>query len=272
VTYSITATEYVDIDGVPLATPAWIATDLTELNDGPENRGENLVIPRRPGALFRPKVRDSKIVNIPIVIFGDRDPENNPYADPRQGLIENITRLKAALYLPSFSAARLLTYHRAAGNVEASVQTSPKLDITPIGPNTARAVLTIEIPAGVLRDTANTVITQTVDDDTTFTINVPGAGEVISVSYSIPGAANSLTVTNNTWQQTLSYPNAITTGLTVNTALLTAYDGATNVSGRVQTENTPFWLPLQPGANELRVLRPGGSSVTMTISFRAVYL
>jgi len=270
--YLVTATEYIDIDGVPMATPAWLATDLSELNDGPENRGSNLVIPRRPGAVFRAKIRDSRIVNIPIVIFGDRDAENNVHADPRQGLIENINALKAALYMPSFAAARVLTYYRAAGNVEATVQTTQKLDITPIGPTTARAILTIEIPSGVLRSVSPTVFTQTVDDDTTFTITVPGSGEVIGISYNIPGACSSLTITNNTWQQSLSYGSAITSGLALNTLSYTALDGATNVSGGITTGNTPFWLPLQPGANELRVQRPGGSSVTMSISLQAVWL
>jgi hypothetical protein len=249
-----------------------MTTDLTELLDGPENRGSNLIIPRRPGSLFRAKVRDSKTVNIPIVIFGDRDPENNIHANPRQGLIDNINALKKALYLPSYNFARVLTYYRASGNVEATCQTSPKLDITPIGPTSARAVLTIEIPSGVLRSTTNTVINQWVDDDTTFSIGVPGAGEVLGITYNIPGAANSLTVTNNTTSHAISFNAPITNGLVVNTFQYTAFDGATNVSGGIQTANTPFWIPLLPGTNELRVQRPGGASVAMSITFKAVWL
>ena len=270
--YLVTATEYITIDGVPLSTPAWTTTDLTELLDGPENRGSNLVIPRRPGAIFRAKIRDSKIVNIPIVIFGDRDAENNVHADPRQGLIDNINALKAALFMPSFPSARLLTYYRASGNVEATCQTTPKLDISPIGPTTARGVLTIEIPSGVLRSTTNTVINQSIGNDTTFNITVPGAGEVLGVTYNIPGEANSLTLTNNTTLGVLSYPAPITTGLVVNTVAYTAFDGATNVSGKIQTANTPFWLPLMPGTNQLRIQRPGSPSVSMSITFRAVWL
>jgi len=272
--YTVTATEYIEIGGVPIATPAWIATDLSELNDGPDNRGENLVVPRRPGAIFRSKVRDAKIANIPIVIFGDRDPDNNTYADPRQGLIDNINLLKKALTTPNtpLSGSRLLTYYRASGNVEASVQTSPKLDITPIGPTSARAIITIQIPSGTLRSTTNTVFTQTVDDDATFTINVPGAGDIYGITYGIPGAANSVIITNNTTGAAMTMPNPVTTGFTASTLTYAAADGATDISGKIQTTGTPFWVPLTPGNNELRVQRAGGASTTMTITFRAVWL
>ena len=272
--YVVTASEYVAIDDVPLATPAWVATDLSELNDGPENRGENLVIPRRPGSVFRPKVREERIANIPMVIFGDRDPEGNTYADSRQGLIDNINLLKKALTTPNTPNvnARLLTYYRASGNVEAGVQTTPKLDIQPVGPYSARAVVTVVIPSGILRSTSNTVINQWVDDDTTFSIGVPGSGEVFGVTYSIPGAANSVVVTNNTSGVSLTLNEPVTTGLTINTGPYTAFDGATNVSGKIVTGGTPFWLPLQAGTNELRVQRSGGASAAMSITFKAVWL
>jgi hypothetical protein len=272
--YVTTATEYIDIDGVPMATPAWIATDLSELNDGPENRGENLIIPRRPGTIFRSKIRDAKIVNIPIVIFGDRDAEGNTHADPRRGLIDNINALKKALTTPNTpnDNARLLTYHRASGDVEALVQTSPKLDISPIGPTAASAVITIEIPAGTLRSTTNTVITQSVGADTTFTINAAGAGTIFGVTYNIPGAANSVTITNNTTGAGITLGSAVTTGLVINTVAYTAFDGATNKSGVITTTGTPFWVPLEAGANELRIQRPSASTATATITFKAVWL
>ncbi len=272
--YTVTATEYIAIDGVPLSTPAWITTDLSELNDGPENRGSNLIVPRRPGAVIRRRVRDSRIVNIPIVIFGDKDAENNAYADAREGLLDNIDALKKALRMPNtaLSATRLLTYYRPTGTVEAIVQTTQKLDIEQIGPTTARGVLTIEIPAGVLRNTTDTVLTNSVGADTTINITVPGSGEVFAAVFNIPGAATSLTLTNNTSGHGLNYPHAITTGLVINSGAVTATDGATQVGGRIVTSGTPFWMPLQPGANQIRVQRPTGGTVSMTITFRAVWL
>lgn len=273
-TYAITATEYIEIDGVPIATPAWIATDLSELNDGPQNRGENLIIPRRPGAIFRSKISDAKIANIPVVIFGDKDAEGNAHADPRKGLIDNINSLKKALTTPNTpnNNARYMVYHRASGDVEAYVQTSPKLDITPIGPTSARAVISIEIPSGTLRATTNTVITQSVGTDTTFTVNAGGAGTIFGVTYSIPGAADSVTITNNTTGAAISLPAAVTTGLVINTVSFTAYDGAANKAGLITTTGTPFWVPLEAGANELRIQRPGASTATATITFKAVWL
>ena len=272
--YLVTSTEYIEIDGVPLATPAWIVTDLSELNDGPENRGSNLVVPRRPGAIIRRRVRESRIANIPIVIFGDRDAENNVHADAREGLLSNIDDLKKALRMPNTvtSASRLLKYYRPTGTVEAVVQTTQKLDIEQISPTTARAVITVEIPAGVLRDSTDTVLNATVGADTTFNIAVPGSGEVFAAVFNVPGPANSLTITNNTSGHAINYPVAITTGLVINTGAYIATDGATQVGGRIVTTGTPFWLPLQPGTNQLRVQRPSGGTVSMTITFRAVWL
>lgn len=272
--YQITATEYVAIDGVPLATPAWIATDLSELNTGAPNRGESLVIPRRPGAYFRNKVPDVKSVNIPIVVFGDKSPEGVAYADAREGLLTNLDLLKKALYNPyqPNDLARLLTYYKPNGNVEAFVQTSTELDIQPIGPTAANCVIKLDIPAGCFRATTNTTINQWVDNDETFSIGVPGTGYVYSVTYTIPGAANSVIITNNTTGASLTCSTPVTTGLTITTQIYNAVDGATNVSGSITTSGTPFWLPLAPGTNSLRVQRNGGASVAMSIVFRAIYL
>lgn len=272
--YQITATEYVAIDGVPLATPAWIATDLSELNSGASQRGESLVVPRRPGAYFRNRVPDQKSVNIPMVIFGDKSPEGVAYADPREGLLTNLDLLKKALYTPyqPNDLARLLTYYKPNGNVEAFIQSSPELEIEPIGPTTARCVIKIEIPSGTFRATSNTTINQWVDNDETFSIGVPGTGYVYSITYTIPGAANSIVLTNNTTGATLSCNTPVTNGLTITTQLFSAVDGATNVSGSITTTGTPFWLPLAPGTNSLRVQRNGGASVAMSIVFRAIYL
>jgi hypothetical protein len=273
-TYQITSTEYVTIDNVPLATPAWIATDLSELNSGSSNRGQSLVIPRRPGALFRNRINEEKVVNIPMIIFGDKSPEGATYANKREGLLTNIGLLKKALFNPyqPNDLSRTLTYYKPDGNVEAVVQTSAELNIEPIGPNTARCVIQIEIPSGTFRATTNTTINQWVDNDETFNIGVPGTAYNYNITYTIPGAANSVIITNNTTGAVLTCNTPITTGLAIYTQPFLAYDGATNVSGSITTTGTPFWLPLAPGTNQLRVQRNGGASVAMSIVFKAAYL
>ena len=182
--------------------------------------------------------------------------------------------MKKALYNPyqPNDIARLLTYYKPNGNVEAFVQTSTELDIQPIGPTAANCVIKLDIPAGCFRATANTTINQWVDNDETFSIGVPGTGYAYSVTYTIPGAANSVIITNNTTGASLTCSTPVTTGLTITTQIYNAVDGATDVSGSITTGGTPFWLPLAPGTNSLRVQRNGGASVAMSIVFRAIYL
>jgi hypothetical protein len=272
--YIITSDEYIDIDGVPLSTPAWQTLNLDELNNGVETRGQSLVIPRRPGAFVRARIIDQKIVNIPIIIYGNKAPDGTVYSDAREGLQYNLDLLKKALFNPyqPNDLTRLLTYHRTTTDLEAVCQTKPNLDIERLSPTTARGVITVEIPAGVLRDTTTTTINQWVDNDETFNIGVPGTADNYGVTFTIPGAANSLTITNNTTGASLVYNYPINTGLTIISPIFQATDGATNVSGKITTGGTPFWMPLKAGTNNLRVQRPGGASVAMTISFKAVYL
>jgi len=272
--YQVTATEYIDIDGVPLSTPAWETLNFDELNSGVETRGENLIIPRRPGAFIRPRIIDQKIVNIPIIIYGNKAPDGSTYGNAREGLQTNIDLLKAALFNPyqPNDFTRLLTYHRSTTDLEAVCQTKPNLDLERLSPTTARGIITIEIPNGVLRSTTTTTINQWVDDDETFNIGVSGTSDNYGATYNIPGAANSVIIQNLTTGASLTYNYPTTTGLQIITPIFQALDGATNVGGRITTTGTPFWLPLKAGTNQLRVQRNGGASVAMTISFKANWI
>lgn len=267
--------EYITIDNLNLDTPAWKILDLSELNDAPANRGNSILIPRRPGAIFRNKIRDSKIVNLPIIIYGDKRPDGTSYANAREGLLTNLDLLKKGLYNPyqPNDISRLLTYYRPTGNLEAEIQTSPKLNYDEISPFVARGVIEIEIASGALRSTTSSTINQWVDDDTTFNIGVDGSGEVYAVTYTIPGEANSLIINNLTTGIGLEYPDPITSsGLIINTLTYSATDNTNQVGGKIITSGSPFWLPLIPGTNQLQVLRDGGASVAMSIVYKAVYL
>ena len=58
--YVVTASEYVAIDGVPLATPAWFCDDFSDLLNGAGVRGGDLVVGSRPGQVARRRTLDAR--------------------------------------------------------------------------------------------------------------------------------------------------------------------------------------------------------------------
>lgn len=273
-TYIVTSDEYIEIDGVPLDTPAWRTTNLSELLDGAANRSSDVTIPYLPGQQPRRRVRDSREVNIELVIFGDSDPRGAAHANARQGLISNLNELKAALRPINTASAvtRTLVYHGPAGDLTTQVATSSELSLEPVGVTSMRAVVTLTVLSGALRSVTATVVTQSVGTNTTFDLDIEGSGEVLAYTLNVPGAANSITVTNNTTGHGIEVAIPLTTGFELQTASFVALDGQNMVNGSLRTVNTPLWLPLQPGTNSITIQRPGGSNTTATLTYRAVWL
>lgn len=93
--YEITAAEYLEIDGVPLATPAWTTTDMDDLWSTPAVRGADLVIPGATGV--RPFRRRWTVTDasIELTVVGDRDWEGGSYPNTAVGLALNVEHLQA---------------------------------------------------------------------------------------------------------------------------------------------------------------------------------
>ena len=153
--YSITSDEYVEINNVPLHTPAWIITDLSPLWDIPGVRGEDRIIPYAEGRDAHRRIYDALIVSLPMAIFGDFNWEGVAQADARLGLWNNIEHLKANVLDPDIVAAdpgtKLIELHAPGGTVRTGqCHVIGQLAPAPIGPGAIRAVLDVTIPLGVL--------------------------------------------------------------------------------------------------------------------------
>lgn len=115
---------YLEIDAVPLSTPAWEHTNLyVALNMG-SGRGENVVM---PGAVGRRAVRrrtDEATVTLELAIFGDKDPSGANHPNPIVGLVDNIEYLQDHLVDPPAAANSLrpAVIHHPAGTLTANVQ------------------------------------------------------------------------------------------------------------------------------------------------------
>lgn len=146
---------YLDIDGVPLSTPAWEVTNLEAVASGPDVRGEPRILPGAFGAranLLRPTVT---LISLQLYIYGDRDPEGNVQPDGHEGVIANIDRLRSTVTDPVMTGrgTRTATWHRPSPLAEltATVQVR-KLEIGDhLSPDTVPATIDLSLIGGTFR-------------------------------------------------------------------------------------------------------------------------
>ena len=150
--------EYIDIDGTPLATPAWFTSDLGNLLDSATVAGDDTIMPGTHGARANPRWRRPTQIVIPMYFCGERDRTNAPYANARTGLAANVLAFRAAVVdSPGTSTdLRTLTYHLpsatpSGGHTTMTAQIHvDQLTTTTIGPDWRAGALEINIPGGQL--------------------------------------------------------------------------------------------------------------------------
>lgn len=111
--------EYIEVNAVPFATPAWEAMDLSAFYDMAALRGEDRVISMAPGRAPVRQLLDEFTAVIPLSVSGFRDWDDNEYADPMLGLLLNIEHLKANVFAPNPSPPYtwLVRHHRRDGSI-----------------------------------------------------------------------------------------------------------------------------------------------------------
>lgn len=145
----ITATEYLEINSVPLATPAWRITDLTALNRSAEQRGTDRLLPLA-GIRSLPRHPTVTSFVLPFRVWGHMDREGTPYADPRAGLKANLAVLHSAIFDPvqTGDGTRSATWHQAGGTtVTKDVKVLPWTP-SAVSPRSQRGDLVITITTG----------------------------------------------------------------------------------------------------------------------------
>jgi hypothetical protein len=190
-----TRSEYIAIDDLPLTTAAWETEDIASIMDGPGTRGNDLSIPTRAGSIARRRTLEPRQISIPLVVNGWYDSDGGAHATAREGLLANLDELKQHLSpkYTTVAGTRTLEWISDEGTYRtAEVHVSPALDVSMVGPNAARVVITATIPGGVLRGggqtwAAATLATSTITNS--FPITVSGSGEVQDAEIYIDGPA-----------------------------------------------------------------------------------
>ena len=277
--------EYIEIDGTPLTTPAWIMNDITELYSGVSLRGQDSIVPYKQGSYARLKVIESKVVNIPMTFYGDKDLDGNATADIRTGLRDNIDAFKELVVGQTYSGdntgQRDLVVQLPDGSTRSSkISVQPDLQLTQVGVGVAKGVLTFTLMDGVLYDETPTIITTTFAADGNITVTNNGSTITYFSGIFTSGLnCTGLRVTNTTypddpfWEidlagNTLGYTSIGTSfvdNLGYNVYKIDA--GGVGIDQYVTTSNVIYWIPLLPGANVLSFDFFGGSPFPTTVQF-----
>lgn len=96
--YLINFDHHLEIDGVPLSTPAWEHTNIGVLYSSAQVRGENRVLPGAAGRRGLPWRSDETMRTLTLAIFGNRTWDGTINADPVAGLWANVAHLQAFVF------------------------------------------------------------------------------------------------------------------------------------------------------------------------------
>lgn len=152
---TVTQNTWVEINGVDLATPAWLVTDLSDLLTTAPPRGSNEPMPGADGRRFFPRYRDEVKVSLPMSIFGDFDEDGSPTADPVQGVIDHVEYLRESLGEYDTALVPLIWHLPSGSTYTADVQVLGLFEFRDAGPGHLRCALDIVVPAGRLTEVAS---------------------------------------------------------------------------------------------------------------------
>jgi hypothetical protein len=149
--FTVTAPEWLDIDGVPFSTPAWQSDQLDDLMSTPEVRGEDILVPYGDGV--RPQQRRPTVTQatVTLQIVGDTAPDGSPQSSQRDGLRRNIEALSwlAGSQGRAADGTRLASLHLVGATRTGRVHVL-RMRFARTGPNYATGQVELSIPAGAL--------------------------------------------------------------------------------------------------------------------------
>lgn len=150
--YQIVFTHHLEIDGVPLSTPAWEHLDIHTLYSAPDRRGENRVMPGANGRRALPWRHDETMRTITLAIFGDKSWDGSLNADAVAGLWANVAHLQSFVFANPLNAGstREATIKRdGQTDLTATIQVRGfEIDDEPYSPSAIGASVDIALMSG----------------------------------------------------------------------------------------------------------------------------
>jgi hypothetical protein len=140
-----------EINGVPLHTPAWTVIDVTRLWMGADIRGQDRILPTTPGVIpYRRRMTVTRY-SLPMVIIGHVDMSGTPNTDIWEGLEYNIDFLRAWIVDPTNAGDGTLpaSLTMPSGLVRTADVHVLGLNLGIVSRARMRATLEISLPQGV---------------------------------------------------------------------------------------------------------------------------
>lgn len=146
--YTITRTNYLEVNSVPLSTPAWYVHNLEPALLSRTLRGSDLVLPGAPGRRRRRRRIDEHIAQLEMTIRGKLKWDGTVYSDVTTGFVTNCEQLLANLGFANATAVTA-TWHRRDSSTKTASVDIVGFTIADLGTfRDGKAVLELAIPAG----------------------------------------------------------------------------------------------------------------------------
>lgn len=275
-----TTSEYWDVDGVPLNSYCWnIKTYGGSRQSLPNLRGENKLVPMRPGRRFMPKIADSKVITMAMWVAGV-DPNTDRPSTYNQIVQwnDNWDMLRRMLWTPGKEVALTKRWWRNAASpelVQATAAAQIAGNVEPTMTGRSRADFAIDF---LLADPFfyAAEIPVTIPTNIPFNVTNPGDSQAGHEAFTIEFSGDLvnptlINQTNGVWMKINSLIPA-STNVMVNVGTFNAVrssDG-TSMAGSITQGGSRYWMVLEPGNNQL-VLQASGSGAA-NIKFRPPYV
>jgi len=269
---------YWDADGVSLHTYAKSIETLTGIGP-PKFRGENDVIPTKPGERYVAKTPDANLLTLGMMLRGIAEHASNTDGNPTKLQYQsNYNDLIRMLWLPSAQGRELVLTKRfydggvlktASANAEYVGGLAP----TMIGQKAARCTVDLKLNDPFFYATS---YTSQANVNGNQNITVEGNAPTLAIVVTINGTRTNAKIRNNTAGVEFTSPLALSAGHNVIvgvkdfTALATQGGAAFDSSAGIIHTGAPQWLILWPGVNQINVSSTVGTGV-ITLQYKAAW-
>lgn len=277
-----TTDEYWAIDGVSLAQYGWnIATVGGSRYDLPVRRGENITLAYRPGQVHRPKLADARTIQLIMWVAGVDPATGASTSDPTLRWNDSWDFLRRLVWKPDGSQVVLTRRWKLTVDGTPTITVADALaeisdPMAPTMTNRGRAEFTMQL---LLADPYfyGATVTTTVNLGTPVTVVNPGHDIAAHghLEVDLIGPLTNPVLTNTTpnpdaWvRYNAAIPGGQTVTLTVDSYL--AFQGATNVIGKVANSGARHWMGLQRGTNTFTLSASAGTGHAV-VRYRPPYV
>lgn len=273
-----TQEDYWSVDGVSLHTFAWNIETLSGRDAPPDFRGENIIIPGRPGRLHASKVADSRIIPLAMWVRAEGQDGSTP-SNKKQSYDANWRQLKSLLWRDEgeqFELTKRFYHNGILRSATALVEKVGGLQPTMYGRFAAKFVVDLEISDIYFFDDVVSTYNLVNGDQT---INVLGDAPTTNIIATINGPRKNAKVRVKSPQDVqFEYRDDMVLG-DVATIDVMKWQSITdpaavppyNSSAKVYHSGSPLWLKLSPGDNVVNLASDTGAG-SVQLQVRGAWL